>query len=238
MVVALFDGPQEELALSSDMSDTSDASWITAWQAARAFPAVKPQVGRKKHKTELQELAGVITEVFADCLSNCWVEAGGGGRQPFDVVEEIAQFASSSVMTVVYESYGFQDLGVPDILAMVDLAQAKNHRLGIGGAITYQLTHHNGNFRFFQILEGPNLVVQHLYEQISWDERHTVFRKASREQPVGEHHPVANFLGVKWGLYDIPWFEDRLSGEVELGPYKNVFQWMLAMYEDLNAGGV
>lgn len=71
-----------------------------------------------------------------------------------------------AIHQLVYVSAGTIPFGASDLTALLIKARANNQRLGVSG----MLVHHSGSF--MQSLEGPEGVVQSLFELIERDKRH------------------------------------------------------------------
>jgi hypothetical protein len=85
----------------------------------------------------------------------------------------------------IYVSAATHDFGREELSDLLQAARLTNRRLGVTGMLLY------AEGTFFQILEGPQLTVDALYERISRDTRHTEVAKIIRE-PI-DHRSFAEW---------------------------------------------
>lgn len=72
----------------------------------------------------------------------------------------------SDLVHCIYASTATRDWGVEELAALLARARVCNAALGVTGMLLYD----RGNF--FQVLEGPEAVVERLYARIATDPRH------------------------------------------------------------------
>ncbi len=77
----------------------------------------------------------------------------------------------------IYVSAASKDFKASQVMPLLQKARAKNTALGLTGMLLY------AEGSFFQVLEGPQAVVQALYEQIVADGRHSLVTKVV-EEPI------------------------------------------------------
>lgn len=106
---------------------------------------------------------------------------------------------TSDLIQCVYASAASRDFDTAELAELLAQARDKNARLGLTG----MLLHAEGSF--FQVLEGPVVVVDALYERIELDPRHTQVTLVIRE-PI----PKRSFGGWTMGFYKAS--RDELAG--------------------------
>lgn len=79
----------------------------------------------------------------------------------------------------IYASAAAPDLSDQEVARMLERARAKNNLLGLTGMLLYC------DNSFFQVLEGPQLAVDAVYEKISSDARHVQITRIIRE-PIAQ----------------------------------------------------
>jgi hypothetical protein len=87
--------------------------------------------------------------------------------------------STSNLIHCIYASAAAPDLSDHDLGVLLKRARAKNSILGLTG----MLLHCDGSF--FQVLEGPEMAVDSVYEKIANDARHIQITRIIRE-PIAQ----------------------------------------------------
>ena len=136
--------------------------------------------------------------------------------------EDLIQLAYASTSANAGSGGGTAvDVEIPRILRS---CKVNNPKLEIGGVLHY------GDGYFFQVLEGPQAAVDHLYEKISKDPRHTDVRTIDRRFIRQRRFP-------DWSMKYVPMEEDvekllQRHGFKQFNPYalnEGIIEEMIAL---------
>ena len=120
---------------------------------------------------------------------------------------------------LIYVSRGQQPCGTQQLRDLLAQARQKNARLGVTGLLLHTAGH------FFQVIEGPQAVLQGLFATIQTDSRHAQVVKIIDE-------PIAARAFQDWTMA----FADLTHGELSLVDGLNDFFVEGAMFAKLGAG--
>lgn len=90
---------------------------------------------------------------------------------------------SSQMLRLLYFSTARADIDKSDVDDIVEVAEKKNKKLGITGALAF-----NGR-NFCQVLEGDENAVRALIEEIEADKRHSGFKIIDEKAVETRHFP-------------------------------------------------
>ncbi len=90
---------------------------------------------------------------------------------------------SAPVFQLTYVSTQTRDMNAADLIGMLNQAQIANDQLGITGLLLHR------EDSFFQIIEGDQHSVEHLFKKIESDSRHTRVEVMFRGDAKGREFP-------------------------------------------------
>jgi len=136
------------------------------------------------------------------------------------------------MLSLIYTSHATVNFSQPQLVALLEHCRQSNEASGITGMLL-----HDERNNFIQVIEGPEQVVEALYEKIKDDKRHdTVLCLGKREIPERE------FPEWKMGfrklsseqLTDFPGYSDFLNNNAEqyLSEHPSFALSMLTFFRD------